>query len=299
MNGTGDSASRFLKLVLEYDSKTRNLPATIAHAAEAFSVQHLERIPGGPQVAYEHLSAGPFTSLPFLDDLSRVVHGFLTPSQVLETIRAVSRTLQAAYTSYLEREAKVAADRGDGPRKKRKKNVGPADGSSELEYFAVSFALTARVLVVVLRSLPLHSVTDDIRVEAERLIAEVYSAAALQPLADGLGNTERQETRGWQLVLTGALHLQYGLVRAPGLSLPATLDQNVSSALLSSLSSNATTPELAVGVVRDSDDPVCAPAKIDNDAASHIAPPMQYRRRKSRGSPQSTAAVCGGQLVQQ
>ncbi|RPD63168.1 hypothetical protein L227DRAFT_573006 [Lentinus tigrinus ALCF2SS1-6] len=250
IHGSGHSALLFLRLVLESDSKTRNLPVTIAHAAEAFSVQHLERIPEGPQAVYEHLSAGVLTSLPFLDDLSRVVHGFLTPGQVLEIIRAVSRTLQDAYTGYLEREGKVAADRGDGPRKKRKKDAEPADGTSKHEYFAVSFALTARLLVVVLRSLPLHTVTDDVRMEAERLIAEAYFAAALQPLADGLGNAKRPGMRGWQFVLAGALRLHYGLARAPGLSLPGILDESVSSALLLCVSSVATTSELVVEVFR-------------------------------------------------
>ncbi|KAI0724331.1 Urb2/Npa2 family-domain-containing protein [Cerioporus squamosus] len=250
VNGTVDSAVQFLKLVLEYDSKTRNLLATIAHASEAFSVQNLQCIPGEPQVAYEHLSSGPLTSLPFLDDLSRVVHGFLTPGQVLETIRAVSRTLRDAYTGYLEREAKVAADRGDGPRKKRKKDAVSADDQSELGYFAVSFALTARVLVVVLRSLPMHTVTDDVRVEAERLIAEAYSAAALRPLTDELRDAERRDSWCWQVVIAGALRLHYALARAPKLSLPVTLDEDVSQALLSSLSSKSTVPELVVEVLR-------------------------------------------------
>ncbi|TFK90203.1 hypothetical protein K466DRAFT_574360 [Polyporus arcularius HHB13444] len=250
VKGTVFSALQFLRLVLEYDAKTRNLPATIMHAAEAFSVQNLEAIPGGPHVAYDHLSAGPLTSLPFLDDLSRVVHGFLTPGQVLDTIRAVSRTLQGAYTRYLEREAKVTADRGDGPRKKRRKDAVSADGHSELGYFAASFALTARVLVVVLRALPLHTVTDDVRVEAERLIAAAYSAAALRPLTDALGIAERRDSWCWQVVIAGALRLHYALARAPKSSLPGTLDEEISHALLSSLSSKSTTPELVVEVLR-------------------------------------------------
>ena len=91
---------QFLNLLLEYDAKTRSLPSAIAYVSEAFSVHHLERIPGGPQAAYRVASAGPLTSIPFLDELSRVVHSFLTPGQVLDLIGEVARRLADAYDGF-------------------------------------------------------------------------------------------------------------------------------------------------------------------------------------------------------
>lgn len=244
------SALQYLEILLEYDSKTRNLPSTIAHLSEAFSVHHLERIPGGPPAVYRLASAGPLTSLPFLDELSRAVHNFLTPGQVVDTAREVVRTLKDVYERFSERGAKVMADHGDGPRKKRRKDTPlPSEGPSELEYHAVAFALVAKVMVVVLRSLPLHTLTEAVRAEAEQLIAEGHATVAIRALEEGFGKTDRRESWPWQLVLTGALHLHYGLALAPASRVQGQVHGSIPSAILSCLSSHGTTPELIVEMV--------------------------------------------------
>ncbi|KAI0757227.1 Urb2/Npa2 family-domain-containing protein [Daedaleopsis nitida] len=248
---TVSPALQYLVIVLDYNSKTRNLPHTIVHISEAFSVHHLERIPGGAEGTYELASAGPFTSLSFLDDLSRAVRNFLTPGQVLETIGDVGGCLRDAYARFLEREAKQVADRGDGPRKKRKKDAAlPAEDHTELGYQAASFALVARAMVVVLRSLPLHTLTDNVQVEAEQLIGDVYTAVAARAVADALGRTDRTESWAWQVVLAGALHLHYGLARAPGLNLQVAFSQDLSSVLLSCVSSGGIRAELVVEILQ-------------------------------------------------
>ena len=249
--GSISSAQQYLRLLLEYDSKTRSLPSVIEHVSEAFSVQHLERIPDGPRAAYELASAGPLTSFSFLDELSRAVNSFLTPGQVLETISNVARTMKDAYGRFVERDARVSADRGDGPRKKRRKSEGPpAEDRSDSEYHAVSFALLARIMVVVLRSLPLHSLTDDTRAEAERSVRELNSAVAARALAEGLGGNSRLASRHWQLVVAGALRLQYGLARAPGLQLALRLEDEFPSVMLRHISSEEVIPEVVVEMVR-------------------------------------------------
>ncbi|KAI0768505.1 Urb2/Npa2 family-domain-containing protein [Trametes elegans] len=247
---TVTSASQYLQLLLEYESKTRNLPSLIAHICQAFSVPHLQRVPGGPKAAYGAASAGPLICLPFLDDLSRAVRGFLTPGQVLETIRDVSRILQDAYGLFLEREARLSADRGDGPRKKRKKEAPVSEDRTEPEYYAVSFALVARSMTVVLNSLPLHTLTEDGRLEAEKAISEVYSAVAARALGDGFLQSERREYWHWQTVVTGALCLHYGLASVTGLQQQVRLGQPILSAMISTVSKPGASSELVVEMFR-------------------------------------------------
>ncbi|KAH9890919.1 Urb2/Npa2 family-domain-containing protein [Cubamyces lactineus] len=244
------STLQYLKLLLEYDSKTRNLPASIMHVSDAFSVPHLQRIPGGPRAAYEAASAGPLTSLTFLDELSRAVHSFLTPGQVLETIGDISRTLKDAHAHFLDREAKLSADRGDGPRKKRRKDTSLSEDRTEPEYHAVSFALIARTMVVVLRSLPLHTLTDDVRLEAEKAIMDVHSAVACRILRDGFLQADRRDSWHWQMVIAGSLRLHLGLACTPGLLQQSHLEQPILSALLASIAAPSVLQELVVEMFR-------------------------------------------------
>ncbi|KAI8995332.1 Urb2/Npa2 family-domain-containing protein [Trametes punicea] len=246
---TVTSALRYLELLLEYDSKTRNLPSVIMHIAAAFSVQHLHRIPGSPRSAYELASAGPFTSLAFLDELSRAVYSFLTPGQVLDTIAVVSQTLKDALQQFLERDAELSADRGEGPRKRRKKRASTVGDRTEPEYSAVSFALMARTMVVVLRSLPLHTLTEDVHLEAVNAIGEVLPVVACRALQDALQSDKRSDWH-WQMVGVGALRLRYGLVRMPELQRQLQLEQPVLTAMLLSVSEPGIAPELFVELFR-------------------------------------------------
>ncbi|KAI9066632.1 hypothetical protein FKP32DRAFT_1589329 [Trametes sanguinea] len=243
------SALRYLDLLLEYDSKTRNLPSSIMHISEAFSVQHLQRIPGGPRSAYEVASGGPLTSLPFLDALSRAVHSFLTPGQVLETVKDVSQALHEAYERFLEQEAKLFADRGEGPRKKRRKQGSMVEDRTEPEYHAVSFALMARTMVAILRSLPLHTLTDDVRLDAEKAVSEVHASVACRALREGLLQPDRRDCWHWQAIVLGALRLHYGLASQPQ---PQQLrvDEPLLFTMLSWVSEPGVAPELVVEMFR-------------------------------------------------
>ncbi|PIL29586.1 hypothetical protein GSI_08222 [Ganoderma sinense ZZ0214-1] len=245
------SAFQYVRLLLEYDSKARDVPSAIVHVSEAFSVPHLERIPDGPLAAYRVGSSSPLTSLPFLDELARAVHNFLTPGQVLETISDVSRSLRNAYERFVERDAGQSADRGDGPRKKRRKSAAsPSTDHSDAEYHAISFALIARTMVVVLRSLPLHSLTDGIRAEAERSVREVYASVATRALGLGLENIDRSGSQSWQFVVTGALRLHYGLARASAFHQELLLGDELLSGMLKCVSSACVMPEVVVEMLR-------------------------------------------------
>lgn len=230
------------------------------------------------------MSAGPLTSLHFLDRISSAVHSFLTPGQVLETVRDVSRTLTDAYELFLEQESKLTADRGDGPRKKRKKDKDApiAQDGTEPEYYAVSFALIAKTTVAVLRSLPLHTLTEDTRLEVQHAVGEVHSTIASRALTDGLLHAERMHSWHWQMAVAGALRLHYGLVRAPGLEQQLHLEKSLSSAMLSLLSTPGVSPELIVETVNDYSSSVVR--ALMRAAVPDVVAPMQSRDSQAHKS---------------
>ena len=162
----------------------------------------------------------------------------------------MARSLEDAYECFVECDAGQSADRGDGPRKKRRRSAAtPSTVRSDSEYHAISFGLMARTMVVVLRSLPLHSLTDDTRAEAERSVREVYASAAIRALVDGLGHIDRSGSQPWQFIVTGTLRLHYGLVRAPALHLGLPLTDKVLSDMLKCVSSSCVMPEVVVEMV--------------------------------------------------
>ncbi|KAH9921960.1 Urb2/Npa2 family-domain-containing protein [Epithele typhae] len=249
------SATQFLKLLVEYDSKTRSIPSFIGHVCEAFSSRRLQRIPGGAKAAYRIACNGPLTSITFYDELARAVHNFLTPGQVLGAIQYVAQRLEDAYTGFLDGAARRAADSGDGARKRRKKDrdrdaheeSGEDDG-----HLAVSFVLVARTAAAVLRAIPLHTLTEDVRAEAERAILGVHAAVVGRALADGFGTGQggRRESWSWQLVLAGALRLHYSLALTHGLPTQPPLEQEIAEVTLSCVEDEGVIPELVVEVLR-------------------------------------------------
>lgn len=239
------------------------------------------------------MSAGPLTSLHFLDRISSAVHSFLTPGQVLETVRDAARTLKDAYELFLAQESKLTADRGDGPRKKRKKDkdAPSSQGCAEPEYYAVSFALIARTTVVVLRSLPLHTLNEDARLEAQRAVGEVHSAIATRTLTDGLLHPDRMHSWHWQMAVAGALRLHYGLVRAPGQEQQLLLEKSVSSAMLSLVATPGVSPELLVEMVVDY--MFGAIRALMFAAVPHLVAPMQLRNSQALQSARQTLSTRG------
>lgn len=105
-------------------------------------------------------------------------------------------------------------------------------------------------MVVVLRSLPLHSLTDDTRAEAERSVREVYASVATRALGDGLGNIDRSSSQAWQFVVIGALRLHYGLTHTPALHQELLFGDELLSGMLKCVSSTCVMPEVVVEMVR-------------------------------------------------
>ena len=50
-------------------------------------------------------------------------------------------------------------------------------------------------MMVVLPSLPLHSLMNDTRAEAERSVREVYASVVTRALGDGLGNIDQSSSQ--------------------------------------------------------------------------------------------------------
>ena len=105
-------------------------------------------------------------------------------------------------------------------------------------------------MVVVLCALPLQSLADDSRAEAERSIRELYASVVARAIVEGLGSLDRIGSRSWQLVVSAALRLQYGLARAPVLRVEILGGGDLAHTMLDYVSSEAVIPEVVVETVR-------------------------------------------------
>ena len=104
-----------------------------------------------------------------------------------------------------------------------------------------------------LRALPLHSLAEDVRAEAERAIVAVHDMVVVRTLTDGMKQDQRRESSAWQFVLAGALRLHYGLSCAHGLPPQSPLDKDLLAVMSEYLGEEGVMPELVVEVVRQHD----------------------------------------------
>ncbi|KAH9947654.1 Urb2/Npa2 family-domain-containing protein [Amylocystis lapponica] len=245
----------YLGLLLDYHSTIRAIQSFVLHWFDALSVQHLQAVSEQPRDAYSSASSGPLLSFPFLDRLSKAMHSFLTPGQVLDIVQAILQRWKDAFISFKEQARSVAADHGEGTRKKRKIVASLASGKhSDPEWAAVTFSLLSKAVVVVLVSLPVHSVLEDVRQEIRLAIREAYSLIvprALKNTFKVMGSDNRTETWHWQVVACAALRAHYGLVTVPRLSLDLRLDDQYISKMLLAAISEETLPEFAVEMLRN------------------------------------------------
>ncbi|OBZ78847.1 hypothetical protein A0H81_00559 [Grifola frondosa] len=241
----------YLRLLLEYHSKTRTLQSLVLHLIEAFSVRHLQRISEESRVIYQIVSAGPLLNLTYLDQLSRAIYNFLTPGQVVETANSMLQALKDALNEFAELEAAASADRGEGSRKKRKKtSTALSTGHIDPEWASVTFALVARAVIVVITSLPVHSLLEDVRLDLQHSIERVYTSIVSRILEETLQPGDRRGIWHWQMMATSALRIHYGLARAPQLRVQLNFDHKLHSAMLSCIMSDETTPELCLEMFR-------------------------------------------------
>ncbi|KZT06756.1 uncharacterized protein LAESUDRAFT_774312 [Laetiporus sulphureus 93-53] len=224
------AALEYLGLLLDYHSKTRTINSVILYWFDAFTTESLLAVPGQPRSFYRLVSSSPLLSVSFFDRLSAAIQGFLTPGQVVEVVETALHRFRAAYELFQEQQKMKDADHGTGARKKRKKDSLPcasSDAPVDQDWAAVTFSLVGRATMLVLSSLPMHSVLEDIRLEIRNAISEAYAAViptAVKRAFKAIKVDGRQDTWATQIVAAAALRVHYGLTSASKLQLDVQLD---------------------------------------------------------------------------
>lgn len=251
----GPQVLNFLNLILEYHSKTRTINVHISHWLEAFSTRHLQVVSNQAYEVYQIASSGPLLCYAYFDRLEKSIHNFLTPGQITELVDDVLQKIRNAFQQFEELAKKAAADNGDGTKKKRKRAFTSASSGSGTnpEWAAVTFALLSRATILVLTSLPLHSVLEDVRRNVYRSIEASCSSIIPQALKGAfkvLGTNDFASSRGWQTVGNAALRVLYGLEAAPQLQLRIRCDDDLYPEMLTKVTLDETLPEFSLEMVR-------------------------------------------------
>ena len=222
----------YLSLALSFHTKTRTLPAHISRLISSCAPPpHFSPI----RTFYDSLVASPALARDHLNKLSMAVRTFITPGQTFEIARRVLDMLQEIWKRFRDVEkAAAAADRGQGPRKKRRTsqnfvNAGKEDADADAD--AVTFMLAARIIGPVLTSLPLHTITEAEQARVRSMVAESLAGFVQEAILAGTDAvTSGRSDRGrdvWaiQVVAAAALRLRY-MLQSSGYALDGHDDQN-------------------------------------------------------------------------
>ena len=220
----------FLSLALSFHTKTRTLPAHISRLINSCAPpQH-----SSPSIRtfYDGLVASPALALDHLNKLSMAVRIFITPGQTFEIARRVLDMLQEIWKRFGDVEKKAAADRGQGPRKKRRISQSSLNaGKEDADADAVTFMLATRVVGTVLTSLPLHTITEAEQARVKSAVAESLAGFVREAILAGTDavtsgcSDRRRDVWATQVVAAAALRLRY-ILQSSGHALDDRDDQN-------------------------------------------------------------------------
>lgn len=238
------NALSYLGKVLSFHTKTRTVDA-FTNACLTF-LTNQSTVTQNPRLIYETASSSAMFNHAFLDQLSKAIHGFLTPGQVPELAQTVIRYLQSRIEDFKESISR-SSQNDDSSKKKRKrdKQTAPFDPDQA----AVVFALTSKIAAITLTSLPLQIVLDDVQASVKTELQEFYDGVIRRVLIivpkACLGDTNN--TWSWQLVTSSVLRFGYYLSD----SQLVTDDASPSPALSEMLKTSEILPELRIEIVGD------------------------------------------------
>lgn len=221
----------FLSLALSFHTKTRTLPTHISRLINSCAPPPQLFSPS-IRAFYDELVASPALALNHLNSLSMAVRTFITPGQTFEIARQVLDMLQEIWKRFYDIEKTRAADRGQGPRKKRRISQSFVNaGKEDVDADVVTFVLATRIVGTVLTSLPLHTITRTDQARVKYTVADSLAGFVREAILAGTDAvTSDRSDRGrdvWatQVVAAAALRLLY-MLRSSGYALDGHDDQN-------------------------------------------------------------------------
>ena len=202
------NALPYLGKVLNFHTKTRTVDA-FTDACFMFLASQTA-MTQSPRIIYETVSSSAMFNHTFLDQLSKAIHGFLTPGQVQELTQNVLRYLQSRIEDFEEAISR-SSQNDDSSRKKRKRDK--QTSSVDPDQAAVVFALTSKLAAITLTAVPFQIILDDVHQSVKNDIREFYDDTIRRILKIApqacLDNTNNAWS--WQIVTSSILKLGYYL----------------------------------------------------------------------------------------
>lgn len=188
-----------LELLLDHHSKARTLHTYLPQLTKSLSVRASAVT---PRAFYQAACVGPVLGPVHLARLRRSVSAFITPGQILPC----TQQLLTEFATVLATVSRVS----EPPRKKRRTSASVISGGDDLdETGAVHVALSSRLLVAILGSLPVKTLKSD-ALEQLRASVDQFDRSELLD-ASGVHVDALKSSWGRQVVFAAVLRIQYGL----------------------------------------------------------------------------------------
>ncbi|THH11364.1 hypothetical protein EW145_g684 [Phellinidium pouzarii] len=265
------SAQALLHNLLDFHSKTRTIPSYLSTLIDCLSgcptSKRIVKKYTEPIRLHRDCASGSLLGLAHLEEVSRAVKGFLTSGQTPEAVQALLEIFNASWSSYSddhnammdvdENEAMTAVEilrKSENKKSKRRKVETLSIPMSARELSAVSYSLVARVIAIVLPSLPFSTLPEPSYAILRSSITEAWMGirknAALIAF-NALPETSVGERWASQIVTASTLRICHALNMCPSLrSLDTMSTETVPSGQTASMIRSAgTTPELIVELI--------------------------------------------------
>ena len=224
----------------------------------------------GPYDTYETVLGGPIFDDSHVEKLRKALRSFVTPGQCLGFLAQTKKTLERVCSQPFRRQD-ILGGRSGRSHKRRKLDPEPTACSSVQ---AVNLAFTCGVIAVVWSSLPIHSLTDESRLEVLNEIQGV-NTSIIDPLLSAGVERERDEegrsaSRSWprDIITASILRLQYALSACTPLDFHPAHDAKTESRMFRLLKVSDVLPELKIEIVNyiipreNTCLPVCFPGAV-------------------------------------
>lgn len=241
-----------LQILLEHHSKIRSLPLYISQLFDALQPSLL---PDNVPDIYRAGFAGPVLSIAHLNQVTLSIRSFSSSAQITELADVAINTLERHLNLFVTHAARIAADSGEGARKKRRTSQTPSvsEGNQDLSRLVYSFAFIARLAGTVIATLATKASSNVLEKLAED-IARLDETTLRPALTNGINvisKRQRLEMDEWQIGLTALIQFQSALTIHPRLR-PEWDEEGrkLYSKLLKQVSEGAVSQELTVIAVR-------------------------------------------------
>ncbi|QRW05760.1 hypothetical protein RhiLY_04759 [Ceratobasidium sp. AG-Ba] len=189
------AAGPVLELLLDHHSKARTLHIYLPQLTNSLVTAIV------PRKFYQDACVGPVLDATHLAKLRRSVAAFVTPGQILPTVRQLLTEFATAIATW------ASSISAEPPRKKRRTSTGDSNVDYLGEASAAHIGLSSRLLVSILKSLPVKTLKPDALESLKSLVDEFDADTLSKAFTTGL----EHDSWAHQTILAAVSRIRYCL----------------------------------------------------------------------------------------